>query len=148
MIRLKDKNLLVFRVPFAARTERPVYLSRNPFGNTYKRNHEGDYRCTDEEVKRILADSGAELKRDSLILADFNTDDFDQTSVRQFRQLFVSSRPSHPWHVLDDLEFFKKIGACRIDRKTRKEGITLAGLLMFGKADSIKEQEALPDFFS
>ena len=146
-IRIKDKNLLVFRVPFASRTERPVYLTRNPFGNTYKRNHEGDYRCTDEEVKRMLADSGAELKRDSLILEDFNTDDFDQTSVRQFRQLFVSSKPSHPWHVLDDLEFFKKIGAYRIDRKTRKEGITLAGLLMFGKADSIKEQEALPDFF-
>jgi len=147
VIGIKDKNLLVFRIPFASRTERPVFLTRNPFGNTYKRNHEGDYRCTDEEVKRMLADSGAELKRDSLILENFTTQDFDPTSVKQFRQLFVSSKPSHPWHVLDDLDFFKKIGAYRIERKTRKEGITLAGLLMFGKADSIKEQEALPDFF-
>jgi predicted HTH transcriptional regulator len=49
--------------------------------------------------------------------------------------------------VLDDLELFKKIGAYRIDRKTRNEGITLAGLLMFGREDSIKEQEALPDYF-
>lgn len=147
VISIKNKNLLVFRIPFASRTERPVYLTRNPLGNTYKRNHEGDYRCTDEEVKRMLADSSAELQRDSLILEDFTIDDFDKTSVKQFRQLFISSKPGHPWHVLDDIELFRKIGAYRIDRKTKKEGITLAGLLMFGKSDSIKEQDALPDFF-
>lgn len=147
VISIKNKNLLVFRIPFASRTERPVYLTRNPLGNTYKRNHEGDYRCTDEEVKRMLADSSAELQRDSFILEDFTIDDFDKTSVKQFRQLFVSSKPGHPWHVLDDIELFRKIGAYRIDRKTKKEGITLAGLLMFGKSDSIKEQDALPDFF-
>jgi len=147
VVTIKEKNLLVFRIPFASRTERPVYLTRNPFGNTYKRNHEGDYRCTDDEIKRMLADSSAELKRDSLILEDFTVSDFDATSVKQFRQLFISSKPDHPWHVLDDLELFKKIGAYRVDRKTKKEGITLAGLLMFGKADSIAEQEALPDFF-
>ena len=147
VISIKNKNLLVFRIPFASRTERPVYLTRNPLGNTYKRNHEGDYRCTDEEVKRMLADSSAELQRDSLVLEDFTIDDFDKTSVKQFRQLFISSKPGHPWHVLDDIELFRKIGAYRIDRKTKKEGITLAGLLMFGKSDSIKEQDALPDFF-
>ena len=95
----------------------------------------------------MLADSSAELQRDSLVLEDFTIDDFDKTSVKQFRQLFVSSKPGHPWHVLDDIELFRKIGAYRIDRKTKKEGITLAGLLMFGKSDSIKEQDALPDFF-
>ena len=147
VIEIKNKKLLVLRIPFANRTERPVYLTRNPFGNTYKRNHEGDYRCTDEEVKRMLADSSAELKKDSTLLENFTTADFDPTTVKQFRQLFVSSRPAHPWHVLDDLELFKKIGAYRIDRKTKNEGITLAGLLMFGKADSIKDADILPDFF-
>ncbi len=147
VVEVKDKNLLTFRIPFATRTERPVFLTRNPFGNTYKRNHEGDYRCTDDEVKRMLADSSAELKRDGVILENFTIDDFDSKSVRQFRQLFISSKPDHPWHALDDMELFKKIGAFRIDRKTKQEGITLAGLLMFGKAESIKDQDQLPDFF-
>ena len=147
ILEIQGKNLLVIRVPFAARTERPVFLTRNPLGNTYKRNHEGDYRCTDDEVKRMLADSSAELKRDSAILDHFTIADFDPTSVKQFRQLFMTSKPNHPWHALDDLELFKKIGAYRIDRKSQKEGITLAGLLMFGKAESIKDQEQLPDFF-
>ncbi|MBK7969772.1 MAG: hypothetical protein IPK08_12975 [Bacteroidetes bacterium] len=73
VIEIKEKKLLVLRIPFAARTERPVYLTKNPFGNTYKRNHEGDYRCTDDEVKRMLADSSAELKRDSTILRTFQS---------------------------------------------------------------------------
>jgi len=147
VISYSNKKLLSFRIPFASRTERPVYLSRNPFGNTYKRNHEGDYRCTDEEVKRMLADSSAELKRDSKILENFTIDDFDTATVNHFRQLFLSSKPNHPWHILNNKDLFLKIGAYKIDRKTKIEGVTLAGLLMFGKADSIKEQDELPDFF-
>ncbi|MDO5511041.1 MAG: putative DNA binding domain-containing protein [Weeksellaceae bacterium] len=146
-LEIADKKVMVFRIPFAARTQRPVYLTRNPFGNTYKRNHEGDYRCTDEEVKRMIADSSGDLKRDSLILENYSTDDFDAASVRQFRQLFISSKPTHPWNALSDGDLFKKIGATRKERSSGKEGITLAGLLMFGKAESIKEQDALPDFF-
>jgi predicted HTH transcriptional regulator len=147
VITFKDKKLLTFRVPFAARTERPVFLTRNPFGNTYKRNHEGDYRCTDEEIKRMMADSTAELKRDGMILEHFTVEDLDPLSIKQFRQLFLTSRPAHPWHILDDLTLLQKVGAYGRDRKKNVEGLTLAGLLMFGKEDSIKEQEALPDYF-
>lgn len=147
VVEIQQKKLLAIRVPFARRTERPVYLTRNPFGNTYKRNHEGDYRCTDDEVKRMLADSSTELKRDSLMLENYDMDDLDAVSIRQFRQLFSSTRTGHPWLALEDKELLKKLGAYRIDRKTKQEGITLAGLLMFGKADSIREQEALPDYF-
>lgn len=147
IIEVKSSKLLVIRVPFAQRTERPVYLTRNPFGNTYKRNHEGDYRCTDDEVKRMLADSSTELKRDNLILENYTLDDLDAQSIRQFRQLFSSTRIGHPWLVLEDIELLKKLGAYRKDRKTQQEGVTLAGLLMFGKDESIKEQEALTDYF-
>ncbi|TXE07903.1 AAA family ATPase [Gelidibacter salicanalis] len=147
VVELKGRKLLGLRIPFANRTERPVYLTRNPFGNTYKRNYEGDYRCTENEVKRMLADSSSELQLDALILEHFTIEDLDPTSIRHFRQLFASSRSGHPWHALEDGELLRKIGAYRVDRKSRKEGITLAGLLMFGKEDSIKDQDALSDYF-
>lgn len=51
VLQIAGKNTLVFKVPFAARTQRPIYLTTNPFGNTYKRNNEGDYHCTDDEVR-------------------------------------------------------------------------------------------------
>lgn len=42
-INVGGKSLLIFKIPNAKRTDKPVYLTRNPFENTYKRNHEGDY---------------------------------------------------------------------------------------------------------
>jgi predicted HTH transcriptional regulator len=146
-LEILDKKVLVFRIPFAKRTERPVHLTRNPFGNTYKRNHEGDYRCSDDEVKRMIADSSGELKRDSIILENFSVDDFDPVSVRQYRQLFTSTNSAHPWNALEDHEFFKRIGAFRKERRSGKEGVTIAGLMMFGKGESIAEQDVVPNFF-
>ena len=146
-LEIADKKVLIFRIPFARRTERPVFLTRNPFGNTYKRNHEGDYRCTEDEVKRMIADSSGVLKRDSIILENFTSADFDPVSVRQYRQLFSTSQPGHPWNAISDEELFVKVGAYRKDRKTGQEGITLAGLLMFGKSDSIAEQDIVPNYF-
>lgn len=146
-IKIQTKKLLVIRVPFASRTERPIYLTRNPFGNTYKRNHEGDYRCTDDEVRRMIADSASTLKRDSLIIENFTLEDLDPTSIKQFRQLFASSSPSHPWLTEEDSVLLQKLGAYRIDRSTKTEGITLAGLLMFGKDDSLREQDIIPNYF-
>ena len=35
--------LLVCHIPRAEYNMRPVYLTTNPIGNTYRRNHEGDY---------------------------------------------------------------------------------------------------------
>ena len=53
----QGKGLLVFSIPRATRTERPVHKAQNPLnGNTFKRNYEGDYRCTDQEVRRMPLD--------------------------------------------------------------------------------------------
>lgn len=42
-------SIIVIYVPRARWYERPVYLDGN-VKNSYKRNGEGDYRCTDEEI--------------------------------------------------------------------------------------------------
>jgi hypothetical protein len=57
------------------------------------------------------------------------------------------AKPDHPWSVLSDFEFLKKIGAYRIERSSKEEGFTLAGVLMFGKEDAITDAECCPNFF-
>ena len=37
--------------------QRPVYINGNPIKGSYKRNNEGDYHCTEEEVKAMLRDA-------------------------------------------------------------------------------------------
>lgn len=143
----EGNHFLAFKVPVATRVQRPVFVTTNPFGNTYKRNHEGDYRCTKEEVSRMIADADLNTHADSRILEGFTFDDFDINSIKQYRQLFASIHITHSWLLLDDKEFLTQLGAYRLDRKSKTEGITLAGMLMFGKTNSIIDPECCPKFF-
>lgn len=45
------------------------------------------------------------------------------------------------------MEWYSILTYALLKSETNKEGITLAGLLMFGKEESIREQGALPDYF-
>lgn len=64
--------MLAFKIPQASRAQRPVFLTRNPFNNTFKRNYEGDYNCPDEEVRRMLADANLNFRPDSRILEGYS----------------------------------------------------------------------------
>ncbi|MCM1142754.1 MAG: putative DNA binding domain-containing protein [Muribaculum sp.] len=147
--KVNDAYILVVYIPRASYDIRPVYISNNPFGNTYRRNHEGDYLCTDAEVRRMFADAEHDRhSQDGRIMAGFNIErDIDMESFHQYRQTFASLQPTHPWVGISDMEFMKKIGAYTTDYETGKEGLTMAGLLMFGNYDSITNNAADPYFF-
>lgn len=139
-------QLLVVAVPRAPRRERPVYLGPNPLSGTFRREHEGDYRCSDAEVRRMLSDA-AEEARDARRLEHFTLDDLDAASLEQYRRLFQLRQEGHPWLKLPEVEFLAKLGGWCHDRATGKQGPTLAALLMFGKELAIRDPEAAPDYF-
>lgn len=138
-----DGAILAIRVPQATRYQRPVFLERNPLTGTYRRNFEGDYHCSEQEVSRMLSDRGEE-PADSRIVEHFTMDDLDLPSVQQYRQRFASHKPTHPWLSEDDRSLLMKLGGWRRDRRSGSEGLTVAGLLMFGKDEAIRE--ALPQY--
>ena len=140
-------KLMLFFIPRASREQRPVYRTSQPYNGTFKRNHEGDYKCTEREVQRMFSDANVSNPADSRILRNYSLDDLDMESVAQYRQLFKLAKPDHPWSVLSDFEFLKKIGAYRTDRGTKEEGFTVAGVLMFGKENAITDNECCPNFF-
>ncbi|MFI3259646.1 MAG: putative DNA binding domain-containing protein [Rikenellaceae bacterium] len=140
--------LIIFDIPMAMREQKPVYLSRNPESNTYKRNHEGDYRCTREEVRRMFADADVNTSRDSEILIGFTIEnDIHRESLKQYRNLWRARDDAHPWLALDDKEFLTKLGGYRVNRAMKQEGLTLAGMLMFGVNTSITDPDCCPHFF-
>ena len=49
-------HIVVIRVPRAERSYKPVYVDGNPLC-TYRRNGEGDYRCTREEYQAMVRDA-------------------------------------------------------------------------------------------
>lgn len=143
----EERNFLIIRVPAARRTDKPIFLNNNPLANTFKRNNEGDYRCTSNEVKRLLADADLTNHHDNRILSGYSKADIDDDSLRGYRQMFATAKPGHPWLAMGDFELIKMLGGYRKDRETGKEGYTVAGLLMFGKTSSIIDPECAPFFF-
>jgi ATP-dependent DNA helicase RecG len=140
-----NRFLIAIKVPRATRRERPVYLGLDPFRGTYRRNSEGDYLCRDDEVRRMFADQ-ADESADSRVLEGFTWDDLHQESLRQFRNRFASARPGHPWLAEDDLGLLTRLGGWRRDRQRPQEGLTVAGLLMFGREQAIRDPAAIDGF--
>ena len=139
-------DILVIEVPRASRSERPVYIGVDPFQGSYRRNHEGDFRCNESEVQRMFADRLDQEPADSRILENFDVDDLDADSLKQFRNRMASRVPDHPWLTEDDRGLLTKLGGWRKDRQSGQLGLTLAGLLMFGKTEAIQDNAALPGF--
>ena len=135
--------MLAIRIPRAIRYQGPIFIGQNPLIGTYRRNAEGDYQCTDQEVRRMLADSSEESS-DSHILEFFTIEDLDYPSLQQYRQRLASHKPTHPWLSEDDMGLLSKIGGWRSCRSSNKQGLTVAGLLMFGKEEILRE--VLPQY--
>ena len=54
--------------------------------------------------------------------------------------LIINPIPEHVWNGIDDKEFLRNLGGYAVDRATKREGLTAAGLLMFGKGLSVRER--------
>ncbi len=139
-----DRAVIKITVPRADRHQRPVFLGTNPLRGTYRRNYEGDYLCTEAEVRRMFADQSDE-PADSRILDGFSLDDLHTESLRQYRNRF-GSRGQHVWLAEDDIGLLTKLGGWRRDRRSGREGLTLAGLLMFGREQAIRDPASVPGF--
>ncbi|EJO5347715.1 putative DNA binding domain-containing protein [Clostridium botulinum] len=149
ILTIEGDKVIKINIPKADRKARPVYIGENPFNEskhsgTFRRNYSGDYKCSKEEIKRMIADQLDE-SQDSIILEGFGIDDLNQDTIDSFRNRLRSLKPYHPWIALDDKTFLYKLGAYNKDRKLGKEGITAAGLLMFGEERSITDE--FPNYF-
>ncbi len=93
----------------------------------------------------MLADQ-SDQPADSEILTCFHLDDLDKRSLEQYRNRFASRSPAHPWLTLDDRGLLERLGGWRTDRASGEEGLTVAGLLLFGKDEAIRDLAAVPQY--
>ncbi len=132
----KNKSMLLIEVPQASRKQRPIYTGSNPLTGTYLRYHDSDIKAKDDIVRSILADAVND-SNDISILNCYNMSDIDMDSLNSYRNLYRSAKGNHPWAELNDKEFLIQLGGYATNRVSKKEGLTIAGLLMFGKLRSI-----------
>ncbi len=137
-VEIDGKQALVFHVPRADRRQRPIFVGQNPLEGTFRRNYEGNYKCRADEVGRMLADQSPE-PADSRILPHFEVADLDAETIRQYRNRFSARNPNHAWLNADTQGFLMKLGGWAKNRAAGEEGLTVAGLLMFGNEDALSD---------
>ena len=78
---LNGDVIIVIFVPKADRVYKPVYINDDLFGGTFRRDHDGDYHCSEAEVRGMLRDQ-AEKGMDSKILLNMELDIFSRRPLK------------------------------------------------------------------
>lgn len=137
VVDVEGKEVVVIEVDAVKFTNKPIYLKNNP-AKTYIRQGEGDY-LADEDILQMMYRDASRESADSKLLEDYTLEDLDDNTILEYRGLWRKIHPFHPFNNLETKEFLKKINVLKTNRKSNKECLTLAGLLVFGKHESIKE---------
>ena len=127
IVSVDGNEILAIFVPRADRRQKPVYLGEDPMTGTYRRDGEGDYRCSREAVLQMLAER-AEAGADGALMPEDTLEDLDGASIAEYAARFRCPNKA----PVGTPEFLCEIGAAG------KGGDGLfypsrAGLLFFGR---------------
>lgn len=139
---INGNDIIVITVPRATRQERPVYINKIPLNGTYRRNGEGDYKCTREEVLGMQRDALI-ISPDMKHLPHLGLEVFRHETVRHYRNRLKAYSPGHPWEGLTDADFLCELDAVELGEDNQMHP-TVAGLLMFGLTTAITDE--LPNY--
>ncbi|MCI6553642.1 MAG: putative DNA binding domain-containing protein [Lachnospiraceae bacterium] len=136
-------RIISIMVPRADRRNKPVYIGTNPYLGSYRRDGEGDYHCTREEVETMLRDR-EERTLDEKVLLHMDGSVFDMETVRRYRTYLKDIYAGYEWNQYEDTKLLCRIGAAKKDERGLLHP-TAAGLLVFGFEDEIVRE--YPYFF-
>lgn len=136
--------IVVIYVPRARREQKPIYINNDIFNGTFRRNYEGDYRCTRLQVKAMLRDQ-TERTMDMEVLDHVPMKDLNYETIHGYRNSHRSLKSGHPFERLNDADYLRSIGAAAISDEDGQLHPTAAGMLMFGDEYNIVRH--FPEYF-
>lgn len=112
-------------------------------GRIYDRNNESDIDITDNEelvYKLYTRKQGTYFV--NKVFPEWGMDVLRPDLIERARKMTRARSNNHPWLLMDDEELLRSAGIILLDHESRREGITLAAILLFGKDTTI--MSALP----
>jgi len=110
----------------------------NTRGLIFDRNNDGDYNITTNTnlVANLFIRKQSSFTENKIYpFATIN--ELRPEIIQQARQMAVNRQPGHPWEKMSDMELLQSAQLYQKDYATGQEGITLAGILLFGRDDVI-----------
>ena len=141
-VEIDGATIVYIKVPEADYRQKPIYINNDLQSGTYKRLHEGDRHVTQEELAMLIRDSSDNA--DGQILNKYGFEHIDIATLHGYRNAFNGHNPGHMYANLSDQEFLTNLGGYGSNPQMGIEGVTAAGLLMFGKSVTI--HQIFPNF--
>jgi ATP-dependent DNA helicase RecG len=137
-VEVDGKTILYINVPESSQVHRCK-------GKIFDRNEDGDFDITNNT--NLV--SGLYMRKQSTytenrIFPYADLEELEDELFTRVRKTVGNLKPDHPWVSMDNIELLKSAGMYLKDQSTGKQGITLAGILIFGSELMI--QTALPHY--
>ena len=107
-------------------------------GRIWDRSYEGDINITDhsELVYKLYARKQGSYFVNK-IYPNIDIDFLDATVIDKAKKMAISRNKNHVWGNMSNEELLRSANLILTDPETKREGITLAAILLFGKDNSI-----------
>ena len=128
----EDKKILYINVYESSE----VHRSNNKI---FDRNEDGDYDITNNTalISQMYSRKSSSYAENEIF--EYATlEDLRKDLIAKVRQMAVNKNANHPWQYMTDLELLRSASLYEKDFHTNKEGVNLAGILLFGKDEVIK----------
>ena len=124
-----NRDLLIFYIPEANRSKKPIYLDGN-IKRSFLRKGACDVKCSDEELKRLLDDASKDRYDGSTLGYDI-TKCFSLKDVAWYRRQYEGKAGNRSYAELNDEDFLFQFGLIKNTSKGRQP--TVASILLFGE---------------
>ena len=107
-------------------------------GRIYDRNEDGDLDITDQttQVAHLYQRKQATYSENK-IYHRVQPADLRADLIERCRRYVRINKQSHPWVNMDDLDLLKSAQLYQIELETGEQGVTLAGVMLFGTDQQI-----------
>lgn len=128
---IDNKKIIHIRVPEGYRVCRHN-------GRIWDRSYEGDVNVTDnsELVYKLYARKQGSYFVNK-VYPNFDISFLDSSVIAKAKKMAISRNQNHVWKEMSDEELLRSANLILTDPETKREGITLAAILLFGKDNSI-----------
>lgn len=137
-VEIDGKTILYINVPESSQVHRCK-------GKIFDRNEDGDFDITNNTnlVSGLYMRKQATYT-ENRIFPYADMEELEDELFTRVRKTVGNLKPGHPWVSMDNIELLKSAGMYLKDQSTGEQGITLAGILIFGSELMI--QTALPHY--
>lgn len=111
------------------------YRTKN---NVFDRNEDGDFNITgNSSLIASIYVRKSNTYIENKVYPNVGIKDLREDLIEMLRDIVVMKDKNHPWKNMSNLDLLKSAGLYDTDVQTNKEGVNLAGILLFGKDPTI-----------